>query len=151
MLRVNATENYFFSKQYFYDFLSNDCFSNKLLLARKGNEITAGAIFTVTNKIMQYHLAGTKLEYSRDTPMKLILDEARNLGNLLNLDYLHLGGGVGGSDDDSLFKFKSGFSKTIFQYKIWKFIVNKTKYNEIVALKNIRTENNSFFPLYRAY
>lgn len=45
---------------------------------------------------MQYHLAGTTEGYIRQAPMKLILDEARLLGNELGLEYLYLGGGVEG-------------------------------------------------------
>jgi hypothetical protein len=149
MERVKATENYFFDKDYFHSFLNNPCFASKLFLAKKEGEVIAGAIFTITNKIMQYHLAGTKLEYIRKTPMKLILDEARLLGNELNLDYLHLGGGVGGSDDDSLYKFKAGFSDLNFSYKVWQFISNQEVYDQLVEQKNKNT-NSSFFPLYRA-
>tara|TARA_R110000751_G_scaffold146601_2_gene250800 strand:- start:37812 stop:38837 length:1026 start_codon:yes stop_codon:yes gene_type:complete len=149
MKRVNASDNYFFTKDYFYSFLKNDSFDAKLLLAKKDDIITAGAIFTVTNKVMQYHLAGTKAEFSRDTPMKLILDEARLLGNTLDLDYLHLGGGVGGSDEDSLYKFKSGFSDLNFNYKVWQFISDQEVYDNLVQLKN-RDTNIGFFPLYRA-
>ena len=149
MSRVDADETYFFDKQYFYNFLENNCFVVKILLAKKENQIVAGAIFTITNKIMQYHLAGTTKNYIKETPMKLILDEARLLGNELNLDFLHLGGGVGGSDEDSLFRFKSGFSKFNCQYQIWKLIVDNEKYEELVVLKNIE-KNSDFFPLYRA-
>lgn len=149
MKKVEASDYYFFSKEYFYEFLNNNCFETKLLLAKKDGEITAGAIFTITDKIIQYHLAGTKQSYTRDTPMKLILDEARLLGNELKLDYLHLGGGVGGSDEDPLFKFKSGFSKDTFQFRIWKYIVNQEKYDELVK-ESGASDNSSFFPLYRA-
>ena len=69
--------------------------------------------------------------------MKLILDEARLLGNELNLDFLHLGGGVGGSDDDSLYKFKSGFSDYNFIFKIWRLIVNQDLYITLVNDKNV--------------
>lgn len=148
MKKVEASDYYFFPKEYFYEFLNNNCFKTKLLLAKKDGEITAGAIFTITDKIIQYHLSGTKQSYARDTPMKLILDEARLLGNELSLDFLHLGGGVGGSDEDPLFKFKSGFSKDTFQFKVWKYIVNQEKYDELVKAKGI-FENSSFFPLYR--
>jgi hypothetical protein len=149
MSRVDADETYFFDKQYFYNFLENNCFVAKLLLAKKEDQIVAGAIFTITNKIMQYHLAGTSNNYIKETPMKLVLDEARLLGNELNLDFLHLGGGVGGSDEDSLFRFKSGFSKFNCQYQIWKLIIDNEKYEELVVLKNIE-KNSDFFPLYRA-
>lgn len=148
MDRVHAAPSYYFSRDYFYEFLKNNCFESKLLLAKKEGEIAAGAIFTITNKIMQYHLAGTSSFYIKDTPMKLILDEARLLGTELQLDFLHLGGGAGGSDEDSLFLFKSGFSNYRCQFSVWKFIVNHEKYNELQALKGI-TEASNFFPLYR--
>ena len=111
-------------------------------------KITAGAIFTITKKIMQYHLAGTTEQYIRETPMKLILDEARLLGNRLGMESLHLGGGVGGSDEDSLFKFKSGFSDKQCEFKVWQYITDITKYNELS--KDIADKNSNFFPLYRS-
>ncbi len=149
MDRVNADKYYYFSNEYFYKFLSNDFFQNKLLLAKFGDEVVAGAIFTYTDKIMQYHLAGTTEKYIRETPMKLILDEARLLGNNLSLEFLHLGGGVGGSDEDSLFKFKSGFSDLYCQFSIWKFISDQEKYSNLVAKKGLNADKSSFFPLYR--
>jgi len=147
MKRVEAGKNYFFSKDYFYRFLNNSCFQSKLLLAKKDGEIAGGAIFTFADKIMQYHLAGTTEKYMRDTPMKLVLDQARILGNDLGLDFLHLGGGVGGSDEDSLFLFKSGFSKFRCDFKIWQFIVNTKKYNELSVTAS---KESTFFPLYRS-
>lgn len=149
MRRVEASSNYFFDTEYFYNFLDNPCFKSKLLLAKFNGEITAGAIFTITNKIMQYHLAGTTENYIKETPMKLILDEARLLGNHLKLDYLHLGGGVGGSDEDSLFRFKSGFSDERGYYNVWKMIVDVIKYEQLVKEFNVDL-NSNYFPQYRA-
>lgn len=146
MDRVEATPNYYFSKEYFFEFLHNDYFNSKLLVAIKEDKVIAGAIFTLTDKIMQYHLAGTTEEFIRETPMKLILDEARLLGNATSAENLHLGGGVGGQDDDSLFRFKSAFSKNFKQFSVWKFIVNQKVYNELSKDKT----NTSFFPLYRS-
>lgn len=148
MDRVEASSYYYFSKDYFYNFLSNSHFGSKLLVAKHEGKVVAGAIFTITNKIMQYHLAGTTEDYIRQTPMKLILDEARLLGNELNLEYLHLGGGVGGSDEDSLFRFKSGFSKSFMQFSVWKYIANSERYSLLV--RKMKTDKKSgFFPLYR--
>lgn len=146
MDRVSASPSYYFSKEYFHEFLNNDEFKSKLLIAEKEGQIIAGAIFTMTPKIMQYHLAGTTSEYIRETPMKLILDEARLIGNASSCENLHLGGGVGGSDDDSLFKFKSAFSKDFHQFSVWKYIVNEEIYNE---LSKDKIQSN-FFPLYRS-
>lgn len=149
MDRVEATPNYYFSREYFYEFLDNNEFSNRLILAIKDDIITAGAIFTITGNIMQYHLAGTRSKYNRDTPMKLILDEARLLGTELVLKDLHLGGGVGGQDNDSLFHFKSGYSKNFKQFSIWKKIFNQEMYDELVKEKGLENSDSGFFPLYR--
>lgn len=151
MSRVNAKDYYFFNLKYFKSLLNNPCFNCKLLVAIKDDKITAGAIFTITKSIMQYHLAGTREEYFRDTPMKLILDEARLIGNEMGLQYLHLGGGVGGSDEDSLFRFKSGFSKNFFQFSVWNLIVDKEEYDKLVLERKVKKEDYpNFFPLYRA-
>ncbi|PWN60609.1 GNAT family N-acetyltransferase [Chryseobacterium oncorhynchi] len=148
MERVNAAPSYFFSKEYFNSFLNNDNFESKLLLAKYEDKVTAGAIFTMTKKIMQYHLAGTSEQYIRETPMKLILDQARLLGNEFNMEFLHLGGGVGGSDDDSLFRFKSGFSNKKCEFKIWQYIIDTAKYNKLS--EKVTDKNSAFFPLYRS-
>lgn len=146
MDRVDATDNYYFSEDYFHHFLNNDAFASQLLLAKQGGKVIAGAIFTQTEKIMQYHLAGTTEEFIKEAPMKLILDKARLLGNETTALNLHLGGGVGGHDDDSLFRFKSGFSKNLKQFSVWKFITNKDIYRELSKGK----EQSDFFPLYRS-
>lgn len=151
MDRVEASSNYYFTREYFRRFLNNPAFDNQLLLAKFDGEIAAGAIFTMTDKIMQYHLAGTTERYIRETPMKLILDEARLLGNEKQLDYLHLGGGVGGSDDDSLFRFKSGFSKQLRQFSVWKYIIDREKYDSLVQVRKIQDVTSGFFPLYRIH
>lgn len=151
MDRVEATPNYYFDHQYFYNFLSTDAFYSRLLVAKSVGKIVAGAIFTRTDKIMQYHLAGTTEEYMRETPMKLILDEARlAAANNSSLEHLHLGGGVAGSDDDSLFRFKSGFSKNFKQFSVWKYIVDEDRYNQLVDFKSVINKRSNYFPLYRA-
>lgn len=151
MKKVKAKPYYFFDFNYFQKLLNNECFECDLLVTRKDNVIVAGAIFTRTNAIMQYHLSGTKEEFLRDTPMKLILDEARLLGSKNKLKFLHLGGGVGGSDKDSLFHFKSGFSKNFYQFRVWNLIVNENIYQKLVEEKNLRQQDfPDFFPLYRS-
>ena len=149
MNKVGASKQYYFTKDYFYRFLNNKSFTTKLLLAKHEDNITAGAIFTVTNNIMQYHLAGTDSNFAKLTPMKLIIDEARLIGNNLNVKYLNLGGGVSGSDQDSLFKFKSGFSNINYKFKVWRYVVNESIYNDLVKKSNADL-NSNFFPLYRS-
>ncbi|PZF74037.1 GNAT family N-acetyltransferase [Taibaiella soli] len=150
MDRVNAQESYYFDEDYFRNFLNSEDFTSFLLLAYKDGEVAAGAIFTATRNIMQYHLAGTSETYILDAPMKLVIDEARLIGSEMGLQYLHLGGGVGGSDDDSLFLFKAGFSDLNFTYRVWQLVANQPVYEELVAQKQKeKTLNPNYFPLYR--
>ncbi|MBW8362827.1 MAG: GNAT family N-acetyltransferase [Kaistella sp.] len=146
MDRVQAAPEYYFSREYFYEFLNNPSFEASLLIAKDGDLVIAGAVFTHTESIMQYHLAGTAGDYSRDTPMKLILDEARLLGNSSKAESLHLGGGVGGSSEDSLFKFKSAFSKDFKQFSVWRYVVNE----DVYAVLSEGKAKTNFFPLYRS-
>jgi hypothetical protein len=151
MIRLNSKAEYFFSKEYYEKFLKNPCFNSKLLLAKKDGEIAAGAIFTFTNKIVQYHLSGIHENYRHDAPMKLIIDHARLLGNEYQMNILHLGGGVNGSSDDSLFYFKTGFSDIRYMFKVWQLIVDESKYSSLIILFNIDPQKNpSYFPVYRS-
>jgi hypothetical protein len=77
--------------------------------------------------------------------MKLIFDEGF-AGNLLGLDFLHLGGGVGGSDEDSLFRF-SGFSNFRCSYQIWQKVIDRNTIDYEVEAGLIVV---FFFPKYRA-
>jgi lipid II:glycine glycyltransferase (peptidoglycan interpeptide bridge formation enzyme) len=153
MTRVNASSFYFdsFNSEYFHKLLSLDDAKPTLLLALKDDEIIAGGVFIATKSFMQYHVAGTREEYIKAAPMKLIIDEARLLAVQLGLEYLHLGGGLNGSDADSLFRFKAGFSDITFTYKTWKCIVDQEEYENMAYLKSKeKALNENFFPLYRA-
>lgn len=150
MQRVNAADSYFFDREYFHRFLHVDDIPAFLMVAYKEDEIVAGAIFTATNNIMQYHLSGTRTAHLHATPMKLIIDEARLLGTNMGMQYLHLGGGVGGSDADSLYRFKSSFSNFTFTYRVWRMIVNEPAYQELVVSRSREKELvSTWFPLYR--
>jgi sugar O-acyltransferase (sialic acid O-acetyltransferase NeuD family) len=150
MKKVAASEDYFYDIAYFNNFLGSANFEKIILLAKYNDTIYSGAVFTITNNIMQYHLSGSLDYEGKYSLTKLIIDEARILATNLKLNFLHLGGGFGGSDKDSLFQFKSGFSDLRFQYKNWNLIVNKTIYDELNEKLKINPNTTTFFPLYRA-
>ena len=87
------------------------------MLVKKDGEVCAGALFTIINGIIQYHLAGTSEKFIKFSPMKLLVDEIRIIGNSINAKYIHLGGGLSSATDDTLFVFKSGFSKIKLKWK----------------------------------
>ncbi|MFV0540098.1 MAG: peptidoglycan bridge formation glycyltransferase FemA/FemB family protein [Aestuariibaculum sp.] len=151
MNRVNAKKMYYFKKSYFEDLMANTKFKTELLLAieNQSGAIVAGSIFVVSNGIVQYHLSGTKSNFLHLTPTKLLIDEMRIIATNNNYNYFNLGGGLGGRDDDSLFDFKSSFSKDFKDFNLWKFISIPEIYNELISVKcpNLETD---FFPKYRA-
>jgi hypothetical protein len=147
MERVNAAENYFFSCEYFHSFLHT--INSFILLAFFEREIICGSLCSMCNGIIQTHLAATKNEFLRDSPLKYVWDQVRETGVKKQMKYLHFGGGISGKND-SLFFFKSHFSNLRFMFKTWRYIHNKTIYNDLLNRKfNGNIPDNRFFPLYR--
>jgi len=101
-----------------------------------------------TNNIIQYHISGTKNEYLYLTPIRLLIDEMRIKGTEEKYTYFNLGGGLG-STEDSLFNFKSSFSKDFKNFKIWKYIVNEQVYKQLSEQYSKPDSDDIFFPLYR--
>lgn len=149
MIKVNASSYYFFDEAYFLDLLRADDFESKLLVAYYQDEMAGGGVVTFSNNIMQFHLAATNNKYLSEGPMKLLFDEAGLIGRSLGMNYLHLGGGVGGRED-SLFDFKSGFSDMFLNFTTWRYVANLPIYNNLVeeCCKN-KSADNLKFPLYR--
>ena len=153
MRRVNANAAYFFDNKYFLDLINSTDFETELLLAvnKETGEAAGGAMFTKKNTIVQYHLSGTAERYLDLNPVKLLIDEMRIRATQENYSCFNLGGGVG-SKEDSLFYFKSGFSKDSKPFKVWKYKVNQDIYNDLVLQrKDIRyfEETLHYFPRYR--
>ena len=147
MRRVNASEAYFFPKQYFHDFLKT--IPSYLFLAYSKGKPISGSLFTVCNGIIESHLSATKDEFLPLSPLKYVWDKIRLFGVAEKYKYMHLGGGYGGKND-TLFEFKLQFSKCRLQFKSWKYIHNQKIYKHLI---NTKSENrkikNGFFPLYR--
>ena len=156
MNRVNASKIYYFGKNYFEKLA--DLLGNKLHLCivEKDEKIACVGLFSECCKIVQYHLGGTKSDFLKQAPSKLMHDYvrfwAKNRGN----NFYHLGGGVGGNED-SLYHFKAGFSKQKHIFNTLQLIIDQEKYSYLVNLqaKNLNTTNqallsSNFFPAYRA-
>ena len=147
MKRLDAKESYFFSKEYFLNFMNITDFDTDILLVKhlESNEFVAGSMFVKTKNIVQYHLSGTRTEHLRLKPSKLFLDEMRLQATEQGYKVFNLGGGLG-SEHDSLFEFKASFSKDFRTFKVWKYIVNQMVYDQLSQSKN----ETGFFPKYRS-
>lgn len=152
MKRVNANERYFFNKNYYNNLFRSTDYKTQLVFVEIDGIRIAGALFVFCKNIIQYHLAGTRTNYMKITPMKLLLDEIRLYGTEKGYKTLHLGGGSSSSEQDPLYRFKRGFSKIECDFNTFKFIVDKEEYTKL-SLDLVREEDkmkSNFFPLYRA-
>lgn len=156
MKRVQAREHYFFKEAYFFDLLASKDFKAEILLAidNQSGAIIGGGLFLKHKRIVQYHLSGAREEYLKLNPIKFLIDEMRERATKEGYYYFNLGGGVG-NKEDSLFHFKSGFSRDSRPFELWKYVVNEDVYQDLVhEKKNINGANNmvecgEFFPIYR--
>lgn len=155
MKRNGALEHYFFPKSYYNELKRSLGHKIKLFVAEKDGVLISVSMFFITGKIIQYHLSGTPNKWSSYSGTKIILDEVRRWGASQSYKWLHLGGGLG-STEDSLFRFKSGFSKLKFSFEIIKAIIEPQIYKKLVAQKKHWTESHSYgekvdnyFPAYR--
>ncbi len=153
MVKVGATDYYFFDDSYFYN-LSNNLQERLLLItAYEKEKAIASSIYTICKEsgIMQFYLGGTLNEHRKLQPSKLITHTAREWGRKNGHKVLHFGGGLGCSSD-SLYEYKKGFSSQELVFKTWRLIVNAEKYAQLVIDNSELTEDelqSDFFPLYR--
>ncbi|HLP82336.1 MAG TPA: acetyltransferase, partial [Nitrosomonas sp.] len=155
MQRVHATPEYAFDTQYFNGLRDLKNGKSYLIFCSRLGELIAGGIFIECNGILEYHLGGTPDKYVKYAPMKMLLDGARSLGTSLGLQIFHLGGGVG-SEEDSLFNFKLGFSDRTHDFLTWRWIVDQARYNALceIVLGVGKTDlvvnpRMGYFPAYR--
>jgi hypothetical protein len=153
MQRLNADEMYYFSKDYFARLRAALGERLHLAIALSPNgEVAAGTLITTSCGIVQYHLAATADEYRRYSPAKLLVHWVRDWAHERGEKQFHLGGGLGGRED-SLFRFKAGFSTLRADFFTYRLILDSAKYQHLVALwqrAGGRSEDGGdFFPAYR--
>ncbi len=155
MERNNARESYYFPKDYYLYLKKNFGGSVRMLFARFNGVPISAAMFFGEGNIIQYHLSGSSAEFFPLNGAKLILEEVRRWGLENGFLWLHLGGGVG-SSEDSLFRFKAGFSKVRLPFQIVKKIIDQDLYSELcfkrrkwANIHNYIIPNTNYFPEYR--
>lgn len=145
MNALGASQYYFFPEQYYVELFENNHSDIKLVQCVKDNEVACMGIFSFTNGISQYHLGGTAGEFYRFAPTKLMFNFVREYANSIGCHSLHLGGGLGGGEDN-LFNFKLGFSDDVKSFYVCKKILNENVYRELSKNK----QESQYFPLYRS-
>ncbi|MGL6106530.1 GNAT family N-acetyltransferase [Romboutsia sp.] len=156
MEKNKASEYYYFDKTFFENttkYLKENVTIFKAIY--QGETILSSLIMSYGDYV-HYHLTGSREEYLNLGVNNLLVYEVALWAIDNGYRYFHLGGGYIGNED-SLFKFKKGFSKSEKGEK--KFYIGKKinlpqEYEKLVKIREkenqICLNNTNFFPAYRA-
>jgi len=149
MDRNDATDNYYFPKDYFNNMLEN--IGDFLITAKVyyDETVIGMGVYFKYDKFLHAHLSGTLSEYLDYSPAYILKYILMEYGKENNYEVIHYGGGKTSSEEDSLYKFKDKFGKnTKFDFYLGKKIWNKNIYNELS--QKTENYNSEFFPAYRS-
>jgi Acetyltransferase (GNAT) domain len=155
MNRVVAKESYYFGRDYFLDLLKLGDRIHLGIVELEGQAICA-SLFFECGGIVQAHLGGTLTGFLTYSPFNLLLHDMRLWAKERGNTFLHIGGGVGGSKEDKLYTFKSGFSRQRHRFRTARWTIDPQKYDRLVDLRaqalgisSNQLLETDFFPAYR--
>jgi hypothetical protein len=157
MRRNNAQARWFFPEDYFRNCMeslgSARC---SLFFARIDDQVIAASIVIHAFDTAYYHFSGSNAEYQALGAGNLLVYEISRWAHDCGYRWLHLGGGVSNAEDDSLFRFKSGFSDITRDLYVYGRILHEPTYAALCALKRSHEAATGaaparidYFPLYR--
>ena len=155
MRHVRAAPAYDFDAEYF-ELLAAELGSMlHLFVALLDGKVAAAGLYTICDGIVQAHLGAMDRAYARLSPTRLLDDTARRWAFEAGARVFHLGGGVGGQED-SLFRYKTGFSDRRHQFSTWRWIVDALAYRELCERRGLLDSSpgisavaDGYFPAYR--
>lgn len=156
MEKRGAKSYYNFPKSYFKNTINLLNGNVKLFLARYNSEVISASLFIhYKEDYINYHLSGSSPNYLHLCPNNLLIHEVALWAKEKGIKFFHLGGGVD-APEDSLFRFKSGFSKDRSTFFTYSKVYNKSVYMflnkkkiEYEKQNNIQNINIHYFPVYR--
>lgn len=148
MDKDQADQYYYFGEDFYASILNDLATEAQVFYAELDGKVIAASIMLASGGHLNYHLSGSVREYQHLAPTNLILYEAALWGCMNGCRTFHLGGGVG-SQEDSLYKFKSAFYRgEPCRFHIGKKVFLEKKYRELVEMRQ-GLLNPRFFPEYR--
>ncbi|WP_051574335.1 GNAT family N-acetyltransferase [Mycobacterium sp. URHB0044] len=153
--RLGADETYHFSDESLGRLAAlNEAF---VAVAYAGDVVAGAYLCFESHGIVQMHLGGPRTEFRKPSPSHLMIHSIAQWARERENSIVHLGGGVGGTIDDSLFTFKAGFSHSRHPYRTLRLVANQDLYDGLISARARRLGSSSaellgtgFFPAYRA-
>lgn len=157
MTRREAKKMYYFPNEFYYLLQKNLKEKVSLFVAKCRDEIVSGSLFLGKGSYFHYYLSGTSIDNRYNGAANLLLYEAIIWAKNQGYQIFNLGGGY--NFDDSLFKFKSSFSKTTIDFFTYRKVHQEDKYkilcdavdkyNNRYGAKNLNLIYTDYFPYYR--
>ena len=155
MRRAGAQSSYFFDEAYFNLLTRELAEVSHLFVVLKDGEVAAATLCTICDGIVQDHLGGTRDAFLKFSPDRLVVDTERLWAREMGARVFHLGGGVG-AQQDSVFRYKAGFSDRRHTFQTWRWIIRPEVYEALSAstarrhaAKGLRAVSAGYFPAYR--
>ncbi len=156
MDRLHAAAEYYFPAEYYASLKRHLQDRVRLFFAEQDGQTLAGALFLLSERIVQYHLSGTAAESAgRRGAVKLLLAEVSQWAAQAGFARLHLGGGLG-AREDRLYAFKAGFSSLRHTFHVARRIIDLNAYRQLSAARHqwlqqhgLECAPGDFFPEYR--
>jgi len=142
MIHLKSKPYYYFNKDYYeklYNLKNNVLFANVYI----GDKLISSCMILRFNKMLHYHIGGSLLEYRNYNPNNYLHCKVIEYGIKYQYELYHLGGGI--TDNDSLSYFKKRISNNIYEYIIYKNILNQEVYNKLKQ----QYPNTLYFPVHR--
>lgn len=150
MKKNDANGFFFFDKEYFSSL--KDIKEVKLIEIQLNDQLVSTGFFMLGNELAHYHLSANDQNLSKENGNYLLLDAAFEIAKEQGCKYMLLGGGRTSSEDDSLFRFKSKFSKSFMPFYIagLDFLPEKrAELNSLWIENNNNVIHPNLFQLYR--
>lgn len=129
MRALSADEFYFFTDSYYRELINSKL--SHLAACILNDKVVAAAVFLLSSDKIEYHLSASDEVGKRLGATNLIIHNAAIMAKKNNCKFFHLGGGISDDGNDSLFFFKSGFSKLRSCFKIGKYIHDQATYDAL--------------------
>jgi GNAT superfamily N-acetyltransferase len=154
MQRIGARPAYFYSDEYLAAFRERlNGYVHCAAVEDADGEILCTSLFTLVDGLLQYHLSGTRQEFVRRAPTKMLLAEVREWARERGIRLFHLGGGYG-SGRDTLFAFKQRFGGEALTFRTVSIVHDADKFQAECEAWQARSgaplaDPEGFFPPYR--
>ena len=153
MDRVGAVPYWHLSREFFVDLRAALGDTLRLITVEFEGEVVAAGIFSVMHGALGFLYGGTRNDWLRMSPAKLMLHFASMWGKELGLESFHLGGSQ--APGDSLMQFKLGFSPIVRPVQSWRVVADGRAYRHLVCEREraygpIPEADSAYFPAYRA-